>query len=592
MILIKNIITKLLKKSEKYQPWQKYYSEENKNIKFTDKTVYDYMVDCVGQDRDFIAINYFGRRISYNEFFDKIDVSARAFSSIGVKQGDIVTICLPNTPEAVVSFYAVNKIGAVADMIHPLSSSNEISYYLNETGSRVLVLIDVMYEKVKDILSDTSVQKVIIVSAADSMPKGLSIGYKLTRGLHVKKPKFDGMFISWSAFNFKGFTYSKKVAATTGANDLAVILHSGGTTGKPKGIMITNFNFNASCQQSGLVVSRLEPQDKILTILPNFHGFGLCVSMHTPFCFRAEVILIPEFDGKRFHKIMKKYKPNVITGVPTLWEAMLSNKRFDDVDLSHLKYLISGGDYLTIAMEDKINNFLKEHGANICVSKGYGMTEAVAAVVYTFEGTNEPGAIGIPLAGNRIIIWDNDNDCEVPTGKEGEICVLSPAIMRGYYENDKETDKVVKLHNDGEKWLHTGDLGYITKDGIVYFTQRLKRMIVSSGFNVYPGQIEEVIESHPDVKKCCVIGVYHPYKMHVAKAFIVLKDGMEESNKIKKEIKELCKMNLAVYSIPKELEFRKELPKTLLNKIDFKKLEAEEDKKARKKYKDMEKKAN
>lgn len=586
MRLVRNFITKLFKHSNNNQPWVNYYSEENKEIKYTDQTIYNFLVECVGEDTDLVALNYFGTRMSFGEMFDKIDNAAKAFRSIGVKQGDVVTICLPNTPEALISFYAVNKIGAVADMIHPLSAGNEIKYYLTESKSRVLVLVDFAYEKVKDILDDTLVHKTIMVSPKDSMPKGLATGYALTRGLKIKKPKLNDFdFMSWGNFLFKGMTYGKISKSTASSEDLAVILHSGGTTGKPKGIMVSNFNFNAECQQACLVLPSIKPKEKIMTILPNFHGFGLCVSMHAPLCLRMEVILIPEFDAKRFHRTIQKYRPNALVGVPTLWEAMLSNKRFEDVDLSDLRYMVSGGDSMTLGMEEKVNNFLHTHGTNINITKGYGMTEAVAAVAFTFEGTNEPGAIGIPMIGTDIKICKVDTCEELPLGEEGEICVSGPTVMMGYYNNQEETDKIIKTHGDGKKWLHSGDLGYITPDGIIYFTQRLKRMIVSSGFNVYPSQIEHVIEMHPDVAKSCVVGVPHPYKMEVPKAFIMLKVGVKESTKLKKEIKELCKENLAVYSVPKEFEFRDSLPKTLMNKVDFKKLEKEEKEKFNKKNK-------
>lgn len=577
MRIVKNLFTRIFKHSSDEQPWLNYYSEENRTIKYTDKTIYDYLVECVGVDKDLVALNYFGTRMSFGEMFDKIDVAAKAFRSIGVKQGDVVTICLPNTPEALISFYAINKIGAVADMIHPLSAGNEIKHYLNESKSRTLILVDFAYEKVKEHLEDTLVHKTIMVSPKDSMPKGLAAGYMLTRGLKIKKPRLNDFdFMSWGSFLFKGITYGKIHKCTMKSDDLAVILHSGGTTGKPKGIMLSNFNFNAECQQACLVLPSIKPKEKIMTILPNFHGFGLCVSMHAPLCLRMEVILIPEFDAKRFHRTIQKYRPNALVGVPTLWEAMLSNKRFEDVDLSDLRYMVSGGDSMTLGMEEKINNFLHTHGTRINISKGYGMTECVAAVAFTFEGTNEPGAIGIPMIGADIKICKVDSTESLPLGVEGEICVNSPTVMMGYFNNQEETDKIIKIHEDGKKWLHTGDLGYITPDGIIYFTQRLKRMIVSSGFNVYPGQIEQVIETHPDVAKCCVVGIPHPYKMQVPKAFIMLRAGVKESSKLKKEIKELCKDNLAAYSIPKDFEFRDSLPKTLLNKVDFKKLEKEE----------------
>ena len=577
MRLIKDLITKILKNRNQDEPWLAYYSKEDREIKFTNKTIYDYLKTCVGQDMDYIALNYFGNRMSYNELFEKIEQASKSLRSLGVKQGDIVSICMPNTPEAVIAFYACNNIGAVADMIHPLSSPSEIKAYLNASKSKIIFLIDVNYDKVKDMLVETSVYKTVIVSAADSMPLLTSIGYQITRGYKIKKPSFiNSDFLTWSDFMVKGLTYNKAYTHNMKSKDLAIILHSGGTTGSPKGIMISNFNFNAEAQQDGVNVYNVRPKDKIMTILPIFHGFGLCVCLHCPLCLKIETILVPEFDGNRFHKMMKNDRPNIIAGVPTLWEAMMDNKKFDDVDLSFLKYVISGGDYLTIPMEERMNNFLRTHGASISISKGYGMTESVAATAYTFDGTNEPGSIGIPMIGNKFCICNPDTGEVLPYGVEGEICVNGPTVMIGYLHNEEETKKVLKKHDDGKVWLHTGDIGYISPDGIIYFTQRLKRMIVSSGFNIYPSVIEEVIEKHPKVKKCCVIGIPHQYKMHVAKAFIVLNDEEKSPARLRKELKELCKENLAVYSIPKEFEFRDSLPQTLYKKIDFKQLEKEE----------------
>lgn len=584
MRLFKNILTKIRKKKNLNEPWLAYYSEEERSIKFTNKTIYEYLKDSVGQDKDYIALNYFNTRISYNEFFDKIEIASKALRSLGVKPKDIVTICMPNTPEAVIMFYAINNIGAIADMIHPLSAPNQIKNYLDESKSRILLLIDLDYEKMKDLLPETMVYKTIVVSVKESMPALTTLGYEITQGYKVKKPRFsDRDYLSWRDFMQMGSSYKKPFINTMKSKDTAIILHSGGTTGVPKGIMISNYSFNALAQQGGVNVCNVRPKDRIVTILPIFHGFGLGVCVHCPLCLKVETILIPEFEGNRFHRMMKTYKPNVIAGVPTLWSAMLDNKKFDDVDLSSLKYVISGGDYLTISMEERMNNFLRTHGASISISKGYGMTESVAATAYTFDGTNEPGSIGIPMVGNSFCICKPETEEELPIGEEGEICVTGPTLMQGYFNRPDETKKVLREHDDGRTWLHTGDIGYISASGVIYFTQRLKRMIVSSGFNVYPSAIEEVIERHPEVEKCCVIGVPHVYKVWVAKAFIVLKDKNASKDKVLKEIKGLCKENLAKYSVPKEYEFRDDLPKTLYKKIDYLKLEAEEKDKKQKK---------
>ena len=572
---LKDIITMLFKQKKNNEPWLDYYSREERSIKFTDKSIYNFMIDSVGQDKDYFALNYFDNRITYNEFFDKIDICARALRSYGVKEGDIVTICLPNMPEAIEAFYACNKIGAIADMVHPLSSPEQIKFYLQENKSRFLFLVDFDYEKFNKVIDETLVYKTILVSPKEGMPIGLSIGYSLTRGLKTKRPRFnDSDYMSWKEFLNAGISYTKDFAA-----DVAVILHSGGTTGTPKGIMISNYSFNALAQQAAVNVIDVRPKDKIVTVLPIFHGFGLGVCVHTPLCLKVETILMPEYDANRFYKIWKNDKPNVILGVPTLWEGMMNNKKFDNVNMSQLKYIISGGDYLSIPAETRVNEFLHKHGAHVNISKGYGMTESVAATAYTFPGTNEPGSIGIPMVGNTYSICDPETDEELEIGKEGEICVNGPTVMTGYLNNPVETKKILRKHKDGKVWLHTGDIGYIASNGVIYYTQRLKRMIVVSGFNVYPSAIEEVLETHPAVKKSCVIGIPHPYKMHVPKAFLILNEGYKDSAKLRKELKDLCKEKLAVFSVPKDFEVRKEFPKTLYSKVDYKKLEKEEEEK-------------
>ena len=576
MKLFNNIKSFFSRRLHKNEPWLEYYSREERKIKFTSKSIYNFMKDSVGDDLGYFALNYFENRITYSDFFKNIDICAKALREYGIKVGDIVTICMPNMPEAIYIFYACNKIGAVADIIHPLSSPEQIKFYLNESKSSFLFLVDFNYEKVSDIIDDTVVHKVVLVSPSVSMPKMLSIGYRLTRGAKILKPeKNEEKYLNWKSFYQVGLTSKYDFNAKVKSNDLALILHSGGTTGSPKGIMISNYSFNAIAQQGAVNVIDVRPKDKIVTILPIFHGFGLGICVHTPLCLQVETILMPEYDAGRFYKIWKKDKPHVILGVPTLWEGMMSNKKFKNVDMSQLKYIISGGDYLRIPQEMKINKFLHQHGAKVNILKGYGMTESVAATCYTFPGTNEPGSIGIPMVGNTYKICDPETMEELPIGEEGEICVNGPTLMMGYLNNPKETSNIIRRHKDGRKWLHTGDIGYIAPNGIVYYTQRLKRMIVVSGFNVYPANIEDVISKHEAIDKVCVIGIPHPYKMHVPKAIMVLKSGYDEKNVIN-ELKELCKKELSVYAQPKEFEFRKNLPKTLYNKIDYKSLEKEE----------------
>ncbi|HBA37235.1 MAG TPA: AMP-dependent synthetase [Firmicutes bacterium] len=571
-------------KKKSQSKWLSYYCEKDRAIKFTNKSIYEYLKDEVGGDLDFYALNYFGTRITYSEMFRRIDLIAKSLKYLGVKKGDIVTICMPNTPEAVELFYAINKVGGVADMVHPLSSGMEIRHILEESKSRLLFLYDANYAKIEDFIDETSVYRTILVGAEESMNRVMKTAYRLTKGLKIKRPeKWSSEFMGWQEFLNVGHIIRKRYSIKVNSKDLAVILHSGGTTGTPKGIMISNYNFNALAQQGGINVSNVRPKDKIMTILPIFHGFGLGVCVHCPLCLKVEVILIPEFDARGFSNIIDRYRPNVIAGVPTLWEAMMSSERFKKSNLSSLKYVISGGDYLSIPMEEKMNRFLHSHGAEISVTKGYGMTESVAATAFTFDGVNEPGSIGIPMVGNKFKICIPGTTKEVSLGTEGEICVSGPTVMIGYYNNEEETNKIIKIHDDGERWLHTGDLGYISLNGVIYYTQRLKRIIVSSGFNLYPNQIEKVLLEHPKVDRVCVVAIPHPYKMKAAKAFVVLKDGFTPNAKLKAELRILCKKNLAAYSQPKEYEFVRDLPKTLYNKVDYKLLEKQEEEKYEKK---------
>ena len=579
MGIIKNFFDRFLKSKKPREEWLSYYNRENNTIEFTKESIYNYLVNSVGDDLDYVALNYFGNKINYTEFFTNIDITAKALCNYGIKKDDIVTICLPNMPEAIYAFYACNKIGAVADMVHPLSSPEQLRFYLEENKSKFLFLVDFNYSRFKDVIKDSNVRKTILVSPKNSMPLLLSIGYTITRDIkNIKPSKKNNKYINWKDFQLRGVFNEKNYSANVDSKDIAVILHSGGTTGTSKAVMISNYNFNAMAMQSGVNVIETRPRDKILTILPIFHGFGLAICVHTPLCLKVETILMPEYDPKRFYKIWKEDKPNIILGVPTLWEGMMNNNKFDDVDMSQLKYIISGGDFLTIANENKINKFLKAHGAKVKICKGYGMTESVAATAYTFPGTNEPGSVGIPMTGNSYKICDLETGKELPTGKEGEICVNGPTLMTGYLNNPKETKMMLRKHDDGKTWLHTGDIGYISEKGIIFYTQRLKRMLIVSGFNVYPSMIEDVLEQHKAVKQACVIGKKDAYKMQVPKAFLVLEEGYQNTPKLRRELKQLCKEKLAVYSVPKEFEVRDELPKTLYNKIDYKKLEAAENK--------------
>ena len=551
--------------------WDKYYTKEEKNYKFPDISMYDLLKKNNYNREKKIAINYFDNKMTFATFFNEIEKVAKAFSSIGVKEEDVVTLIMPNTPECVIAVLALNKIGAIANMVHPLSAEEEIKFFINDTNSKVILTIDICAEKIMNIIEQTEVYKVIITSASDSMPFLIGLGYEILEGWKIPRPKSDGFYMSYKEFIRNGFNTVQQEIKKYGKDQRAVIMHSGGTTGTPKSIVLTNGNFTSLALQIGMKF-RFE-SEIVLGILPTFHAFGLGVTIYGPLAMGFEVVLIPKFNIKEFPKMLSKYKPTIIPGVPTLFEAMLKAKKMNKNNISQIKFLISGGDDLSDALADDIVSFLRKNGSFGKLEKGYGLTESCAAVIATLDVEDKHSNIGIPFPGNDVCFVKPNTIEEVEVGEEGEICISGPTIMEGYLNNEEENKTTLQLHDDGKIWLHTGDLGKVDENGIIHYIQRLKRMIISSGFNVYPAQIEKVLKTDSRIDNCVVVGQPHPYKVEVPVAYIVLKKDVKKDSKLKKELKALCVKNLARHSIPSKFEFKDELPKTLIGKIDFKSLQ-------------------
>ena len=559
------------KKKRLAAPWAKYYTEQDLKYKIPDITIYDQVKASKEKYPHNVAVSYMGRKFDYTSFLKKIDDCAKGFNVLGITKGDIVTIMLPNVPEALISLYALNKLGAIANMTHPLSAEEEVKETLLSTQSRFLIIYDAQYDKIKNYMKTTCVQKVIFVSPGDSLGLVKRCLYNFSQLKKFEHHPKDELYINWRKYmkfakfspNFEPHKY--------GRNTPAVILHSGGTSGTPKNVVIQNRAFIFAAKGEEVDLIRLTPGDSALAIMPNFHGFGLSVLMHTPLALGCSTILVPKFDAKKFDTLFKKTRPTCVLGVPTLFEALASSTNEKHLDLSFLKYVISGGDLLPIQLENKINKYFEDHNSDAKITQGYGLSEALACVTMAHDHVNKPGSVGIPLAGNYVKIIDPATRKTVKYGDTGEIVVHSKALMMGYLNNESETNDALQVHDDGYVWLHTGDLGYMDEDGFIFYKGRIKRMIITSGYNVYPSHIEEVIESHPAVFQCSVVGVPHPYKQEVPKAFVVLKEGYKGLF-IKNEIKMHCKKHLAKYMVPSEIVIRKRLPKTKLGKVDFNKL--------------------
>ena len=517
-----------------------------------------------------IAIDYFGKKYTYKKLIEEIENISHAYYKIGVRKGDIVTVLMPNTPEGVLSIYALNRLGAVGNIVHPLSAQEEIKNYLVSCKCRFLLCIDKCVEKIENIREETYLEKIIVADAFCSMPAVLKIAYNLKNKYTLPKKE---KYILWQNFiNNININSPEYFPAEKENDELSIILHSGGTTGVPKDIMLSNKNFNAFGIQSVLTLRDVSIGDKILGILPIFHGFGLGVCVHVCFCFGACSVLIPLFDAKKFGSILKKHKPTMLFGVPTLYEALLNAKGIEKLDFSFLKYAVSGGDTLPETLENKVNDFLSEHNSQVQICEGYGMTEGLAALSLSVNEAYKSGTIGKALIGNEMCVVEPDTVNALGSDQDGELCVTGPTIMIGYRNNDKETNKVLRMHSDGKIWLHTGDMASIDENGIVTYKLRIKRMIVSSGYNVYPTYIEKTIEELPEVSKCVAVAIPHSYKKEVAKAFIILEKGYVADSFTLDKIKKYCKKKLASYSVPYEYEFVKEFSKTPYGKIDYIKL--------------------
>ena len=556
-------------------PWLAYYGNTPANLKYPNCTMYQLLSRTAKQYPQNTAYIFQGKKTSYPQFMARIDAAARGLTAMGIRKGDKVTICMPNSPQALDCFYALNRIGAIANMIHPLSAAGEIAFYLNFSKSKAILTLDQFYDKVASILPQVEQEcTVLIAKIADELPFPLNLLYPMTKAGKHPLPKTGYML--WTDMVKGGAAVSSLPADDGKADDCGAILYSGGTTGTSKGIMLSNRNFNALGMQTiaasgfGSVAGM-----KMLSVMPVFHGFGLGIGIHTALIGGATCILIPQFNVKTYAQTLIKQKPNIIPGVPTLFEALLRAEDLKGQDLSFLKGIFSGGDSLSPELKKKVDTFLKEHGCTEQIREGYGTTECVTASCLTPKDYARSGSIGVPFPDVFYKIVNPGTTDENEPNIEGEICISGPTVMLGYMDNPEETAHTLRRHGDGRIWLHTGDLGYMDKDGFIYFRQRIKRMIITSGYNVYPSQLENIIDGHEKVLLSCVIGIKDEYRGQKIRAYVVPMPGIEPTEDLKKEILDYCSHHIAKYAMPREFVWRTELPKTLVGKVAYRVLEEE-----------------
>ena len=557
-------------------PWVKNLGDIPAHLDYFQGSMYDMLKSVADKYPNNIAMDFMGRSTTYRQLLEHVERCAKALKTIGIRENDCVTIAMPNCPQAIAMFYAINMVGGIANMVHPLSSEKEIEFYLNESNSVTVITLDQFYHKIEAIRNNTNIVNVIIASIRDELSQPLKTGYMLTEGRKIRKIPDDAPVIRWQKFLNLSKSCFWRYKVERKPEDPAVILYSGGTT---KGIVLTNLNFNALSQQVIATNPMFRPGDRMLAAMPIFHGFGLGVCIHTMLTQGGRCVLVPRFTAKSYSKLITKYKCNFIAGVPTLYEALLRLPNMEKADLSSLKGVFSGGDSLTIELKKKFDKFLYDHKAVIQIREGYGTTECVTASCLTPPTMHREGSIGLPFPDTYYKIVTPGTDEELPYGEEGEILLAGPTVMREYLHHPEETAQTLRRHADGLTWVYTGDLGVMDADGFVYFRGRRKRMIITSGYNVYPAQLENILEAHEAVQRCCIIGVPDSYKMQKVKAFVMLKPGFPATEETKQSILAHCRKNIAKYAMPYDVEFRENLPTTLVGKVAYRVLEDEELKK-------------
>ena len=556
-------------------PWKDFMGDVPMHLDYFEGTLFEAVERISDSYPNYIAFDFMGKPTTYKKLVEDVHHCAACLSAVGIKADDKVTIAMPNCPQAIIMFYAVNLVGGIANMIHPLSAEKEITFYLQESESVAVLTLDQFYGKMDKARQGTKAENLIIASVADALSTVMKIGYQLTKGRKIPPVPKDADVILWKDFWAMGKNpvFHK---AERKADDPAVILYSGGTTGTTKGIVLTNRNFNALGQQVIAANPMFRPGDKMLAAMPIFHGFGLGVSIHSMLSSGGRCILVPQFTPKSYAKDLVKHKVNFIAGVPTLYEALLRLDTMDGANLDHLKGVFSGGDSLSVELKKKLDQFLNEHNAAVRVREGYGTTETVTACCLTPPHMHKEGSIGIPFPDTYIKIVEPNTENELPYGTEGEILLSGPTVMKEYMHHPKETAQTLRRHGDGRTWVHTGDLGIMDEEGFVYFKGRAKRMIVSSGYNIYPAQLENIIDAHPMVQMSCVIGVPDPYRMQKVKAFVKLVPEAKPTEETKKILLDYCCQHIAKYAMPYDITFKDDMPKTLVGKVAYRVLEEEE----------------
>lgn len=557
------------------KPWLKYYAQKYIDQTLPTLSAFDFVCHRNQNHLNDTALDYYGRKFTYADLIVNVKKTAAALRGVGVKKGDIVTVVSVMTPEVIALFYAADMIGATLNLVDPRYSVEGIHEYIEEVDSHLLVCLNVVYERCRQAAKRTNVEKVIVLSPADSLPPVMAVGYKLTT---PDKNKYASNVIRWKQF-IKGGEGQSTAAEPYDPDHACVVVHTGGTTGSPKGVMLTDDCFNGIALQFQAYPKLFHRGQKLMNVMPPFIAYGFACGIHLPLVLGFTVIIIPNLDPAKLGSLVLKHKPEHMFGVPTHYQQLAADPKLRDKDLSFIINYAAGGDSLSRGAEQTVNDFLAAHGARYPIAKGYGMTEVSSAATVAAGLDNKPGSVGIPMVNTIIAAFEPGTDRELPIGERGELCISGPCLMKGYYNKPEETAILLRRHPDGRVWAHTGDMGYLDEDGFVYLDSRIKRMIIRhDGFKVFPSMIENVVSRHPAVHQCSVVGCTD--KDHTQGrlpfVYIVLKaDITAKKKQVIRELERMCAEELPEYVQPVAYKFISSMPMTPVGKVDYRQLEAD-----------------
>ena len=561
------------------RPWLRYYDQKYIDQALPECSAFDF-VRTRNKDRLMsTAMEYYGRKFTYADLIVNVKKTAAAFRALGVKKGDIITVVSVMTPEVIYAFYAADRIGATLNLVDPRYSPEGIHDYIQEVRSRLLICLNVVYDRCEQAAKRTTVERVVVLSPADSLPLGLAIGYKAA---NPDRNRYHSNVLNWKKFIAGGADASTS-AEPYDPEHACVVVHTGGTTGSPKGVLLTDRNFNAIAQQFSAYDSLFRKGQSLMNIMPPFIAYGYACGVHLPLVLGLKVIIIPNLDPDKLGGLIWKYKPEHMFGVPAHYQQMAASHQLRNKDLSFIRNYAAGGDAISLGAEQTVNNFLETHNVEYPLAKGYGMTEVSSAATVAAGKVNKPGSVGIPMVSTLVSVFEPGTDKELPLGQRGELCISGPGVMKGYYDKPAETAAILRTHPDGRVWVHTGDIGYLDEDGFVYLDSRIKRLIIRhDGFKVFPSMIENVVSQHPAVHQCSVVGCTDKDHVQGRLPFVYLVLTQEAASaspskrkQIIRELRQMCAEELPEYVQPVGYKIIPEMPLTPVGKFDYRKLEEE-----------------